>query len=213
MATLTVELPDELLSRLNQSGYSAQELIQDVILQLLENEPGLTATELANRLAISGKKGATGKYNQPRPISSQRKSKTQREDLPREEVVRRLVEAGFVYDPGETDSPAAQEWRALSEEERQQHTKIMNETYFPDSPASRAAIEDRRGRWGEPTRTEVIARLVSERLIPQPGSWDDEYARAWRSRPEDERQRLIAEMHNLFFPDSFASHLISKNRR
>ena len=144
MATFTVELPDELLSRLNQTGYSAQEMVRDVILQILENEPGLTAAELASRLAISGNESATGKYDQPRPTSSQRKGKPQHKDLPREEVVRRLVEAGFVYGPDETDSPAAQEWRALSDGERQRHTKVMNEMYFPDSPASTYIIESRR---------------------------------------------------------------------
>jgi hypothetical protein len=113
----------------------------------------------------------------------------------------------------ETDSPAAQEWRALSEKERQQHIEVMDEMYSPDSPASRAVIENRRGSWGEPTRTEVIARLVSEALIPQPGSWDDKYARAWRNRSAEERQRLITEMHNLNFPDSFASQLIAQDRR
>lgn len=66
------------------------------------------------------------------------------QDLPREEVIRRLMASGFVRPPEEYDSPAAQEWRELTEEERQQHLNEMNELYFPDSPASNHIIESRR---------------------------------------------------------------------
>lgn len=66
------------------------------------------------------------------------------QDLPREEVIRRLLASGFVRPPEEYDSPAAQEWRALTEEERQQHRKEMQELDFPDSPASTHIIESRR---------------------------------------------------------------------
>ena len=65
-------------------------------------------------------------------------------ELPREEVIRRLLASGFVRPPEEYDSPAAQEWRDLTEEERQQHLREMNELYFPDSPASTHIIESRR---------------------------------------------------------------------
>lgn len=65
-------------------------------------------------------------------------------DLPREEVIRRLMVSGFVRPPEEYDSPAAQEWRELTEEERQQHLNEMDELYFPDSPASTQIIESRR---------------------------------------------------------------------
>ncbi len=63
-------------------------------------------------------------------------------DLPREEVIRRLMASGFVRPPEEYDSPAAQEWRELTEEERQQHLNEMDELYFPDSPASTHIIEN-----------------------------------------------------------------------
>ena len=65
----------------------------------------------------------------------------------------------------------------------------------------------------EPSREEVIQQLVDAGLIRKPGSWDTPGAKAWRERPEAEKQRLIKEMQATYFPDSFASNLISENRR
>ncbi|MEZ4870142.1 MAG: hypothetical protein R3C14_52925 [Caldilineaceae bacterium] len=65
----------------------------------------------------------------------------------------------------------------------------------------------------EPSRSEIIQQLVTAGLIRAPGTWDTPGAKAWRERPEDEKQQLIKEMQTTYFPDSFASNLISENRR
>jgi len=65
----------------------------------------------------------------------------------------------------------------------------------------------------EPSREEVIQQLVAAGLAREPGSWDTPGAKAWRERPEAEKQQLIQEMQATYFPDSFASNLISENRR
>jgi len=145
MATLNIEVPDEILSRLNQTGHSAQEIILDAIVRVLANEPeGLTVDELTNRLSISDKVSSLEGDIPSAPSLSKRRRKPKNKNLPREEVLRRLLESGFVRRPEEYDSTAAQEWLSLSEEERQQHIKEMNEMYFPDSPASTYIIESRR---------------------------------------------------------------------
>lgn len=65
----------------------------------------------------------------------------------------------------------------------------------------------------EPSREALIQQLVAAGLIRQPGSWDTSGAQAWRAHAEDEKQRLVKEMQATYFPDSFASNLISENRR
>lgn len=67
----------------------------------------------------------------------------QNQELTREEVEKRLLQSGFVSDPADYDSPAVHEWEALSEEERQEYTKEMEELFFPTSPASNFIIESR----------------------------------------------------------------------
>lgn len=65
----------------------------------------------------------------------------------------------------------------------------------------------------EPNREEVIQQLVAAGLVRAPGSWDTPGAKAWRERPEAEKQQLIKEMQATYLPDSFASNLVSENRR
>lgn len=69
------------------------------------------------------------------------------------------------------------------------------------------------GSTNEPSREEVIQQLVAAGLVRAPGSWDTPGAKAWRERPESEKQKLIKEMQDTYFPDSFASNLIAENRR
>lgn len=138
MATLTIELPDEVVSHLAQIGHSPKDILLDEILQILGDEPGLTATELASRLFVFHQVGKFSDSTQPSlPL---RGRKNRKKDLLRTEIVRRLFESGFVRKPEEYDSSAAQEWRALPEIERQQHMKKMSEMYFPDSLASNYII-------------------------------------------------------------------------
>jgi hypothetical protein len=65
----------------------------------------------------------------------------------------------------------------------------------------------------EPSREALIQQLVATGLIREPGSWDTPGAQAWRAHADNEKQRLVKEMQATYFPDSFASNLISENRR
>ncbi len=209
MALLTVEIPERLLAKLKRTGRPAQEVIVEALEETLNDE---VANEEIAALPPASQELDQGEHE----VSStprRRERKPEAEDLPHAEVVRRLIEAGFVRRPDEFDSLAAQEWLALSEEERQQRIKAMEKDYFPDAPASRAVIRNRKQLETDVPREEVIRRLVATGLIREPGSWDNEYARAWRDRPEEEKQQLIKEMEETFFPDSFASRLIAENRR
>ncbi|MDQ3247670.1 MAG: hypothetical protein M3Q45_00540 [Chloroflexota bacterium] len=62
----------------------------------------------------------------------------------REELVKRLVDAGLVRDPEEYDSPDVREWLALPEAERQKIVAEIQAIWFPDSFASQTIIQDRR---------------------------------------------------------------------
>lgn len=62
-------------------------------------------------------------------------------------------------------------------------------------------------------RDEVIQQLVAAGLVRAPGSWDTPGAKVWRERTEAEKQQMCEAMRATYFPDSFASNLISKNRR
>ena len=62
-------------------------------------------------------------------------------------------------------------------------------------------------------REELVQRLVAAGLIREPGTWDTPGAKAWRELSEDEKKRYFQEMESIYFPDSFASNLISQNRR
>ncbi len=140
MATLTIELPDEVVAHLAQIGHSPKEILLDGILQILAREPELTVTELASRLSLSSRVDVFGDLTQPTISFRERKKRKKEKNLPREEIIRRLLESGFVRKPEEFDNSSAQEWRALPETERQQHIKEMTEMYFPDSPASNYII-------------------------------------------------------------------------
>ncbi len=63
------------------------------------------------------------------------------------------------------------------------------------------------------SREELIQRLVAAGLVRDPGTWDTPGAKAWRARPEAEKQQLVKEMQATYFADSFASNLIGENRR
>jgi len=63
------------------------------------------------------------------------------------------------------------------------------------------------------SREELIQRLVAAGLIREPGTWDTPGARAWRELSAEEKKQYFQEMETIYFPDSFASNLISQNRR
>ena len=63
------------------------------------------------------------------------------------------------------------------------------------------------------SREELIQRLVAAGLIREPGTWDTPGARAWRELSAEEKKQYFQEMESIYFPDSFASNLISQNRR
>lgn len=113
MATLTIELSDELMSKIAGTGRSAQEVIVDSLQRTLNSDSETSPAE-------------------------------QFEELSREEVIRRLGEAGYLEDPTVWDGPDAQAWRELSEQEKAQYFQEANAIRLPDSPASRYIIENRR---------------------------------------------------------------------
>ncbi len=131
----------------------------------------------------------------------------------KEEIVRRLLEAGFVRDPSEWDTPGARAWRDLPDAEKEQHLKEVAEAYFPDAPASRAVIRNRKRLDTEITRDEVVRRLISTGFVRDPNAWDTPGVRRWEALPETERQAFIEEMNRMYFPDSPASTYIIENRR
>jgi len=66
------------------------------------------------------------------------------QNLTRTEVIKRLLEVGFIRPPDEYKSAEAEAWAALPEETRTQIVREMDSMRFPDSPASRFIIENRR---------------------------------------------------------------------
>lgn len=62
----------------------------------------------------------------------------------REEMIRRLVQAGLIREPGTFDSPAAKTWRDLPQAEKRRHLKERNALRFEGSPGATAIIEGRR---------------------------------------------------------------------
>jgi hypothetical protein len=204
MALLTVEIPEKLLSKLKRTGRPAQEVIVEALEETLNDE---AVDEKIASLSAASQALDQGE-NELASMRRRGEHKPEVEDLPREEVVRRLIEAGFVRRPEEYDSPATREWLSLSEEERQQRIKEMEEVYFPDAPASRIIIRNRKRLETDVPRQEVVRRLVATGLIRSPGSWDMEAARQWRQLPEEEQQKLIHEVTALYFPDSPASKFL-----
>lgn len=136
MAQLTVEISEKLLAKLRSTGRPVQEVITESLERTLGGES--SQEDAPYKLRDQEETGKEIEYIRAKD------KKCLDKNLSREEVVRRLLESGFVRRPEEYDGPAVQEWLALSEEERQQHIKEMNEMYFPDSPASTYIIESRR---------------------------------------------------------------------
>jgi len=110
VTTLTVDVPNELLAKIKQSGRSVQELIVESLERTLND-----------RAAISLIKEPT-----------------------KDEIVQRLAEAKLIYMPNTWDSPAAQAWRDLPEDEKAQHLEERLHMRFAGSPAASAIIEERR---------------------------------------------------------------------
>ena len=204
MALLTVEIPERLLAKLKRTGRPAQEVIVEALEETLNHEA--VDEEIAS-LSPAAQALDQGEH-EGSSTHRRRAHKPEAEDLPHEEVVRRLIEAGFVRRPEEYDSPANREWLGLSEEERQLRIKETENVYFSD-----AVIRNRKRLETDVPREEVVRRLLAAGLIREPGSWDNEYARAWRDLPDEEKQRHIQEMNEMFFSDSPASRFIIENRR
>ena len=131
----------------------------------------------------------------------------------KEEIVRRLTEAGFIRDPSEWDTLGAKQWRDLPDAEKEQHLREVAEAYFPDAPASRAVIRGRMRLDAELTRAEMADRLIRLGIVRNPEEWDTAFARRWRNLPDDEKRRFIEETRAMFFPDAPASSYIIENRR
>lgn len=131
----------------------------------------------------------------------------------KEEIVRRLLESGLVRDPSEWDTPGARAWRDLPDAEKEQHLKEVAEAYFPDAPASRAVIRNRKRLDIELSRAEMADRLIRLGIVRNPEEWDTPSARRWRKLSDDEKRQFIEETRAMLFPDSPASSYIIANRR
>ena len=202
MALLTVEIPEKLLTKLRRTGHPEEE----VIVEALEKMFNLSAHP--KHESESGENDIP--TNKPEESIHPRKRKNQQleKNLPREEVIRRLVAAGLIEEPGSLDSAAARAWRDRPEEEKQLHLKEMNELYFPDALASRIIIRARKRYEKNVPRQEVVRRLVATGLVRKPGSWDTQAAKEWRQLSKTEQEKLISEVTALYFPDSPASRFL-----
>lgn len=132
--------------------------------------------------------------------------------LSREEVVQRLVAAGFIREPGTWDTPGAKAWRELSESEKARHHKEMEAIYLPDAAASTAIIRDRKRLETDVPRAEIERRLRNTGMIRPTRAWDTVEARRWEALPANEKEAFITEMNQLAFPDSPASTYITESR-
>ncbi len=181
MAIITVEISEELLAQLQQTGRSAQEIVVETLENALDKESD--------------------------PIE---KSQT---GPAKEEVLQRLLAAGLIREPGTWDSAGARAWRELPQEEKDRHIQEMESMYFPDAAASRAIIRGRKRLDTDLSRSEIEHRLRQARLIRPKRVWNTVAARQWEALPNDEKEKFIAEMNQLYFPDSPASTYITESRK
>lgn len=134
------------------------------------------------------------------------------DSLSREEVMQRLIAAGFIRQPGTWDTPEAKAWRELPESEKARHRKEMEAIYLPDAAASTAIIRNRKRLEQDVPRAEIERRLRNTGLIRPTHVWDTAEARRWEALPTAEKETFIAEMNQLAFPDSPASTYITESR-
>ena len=130
----------------------------------------------------------------------------------REELIQRLVAAGFIREPGTWDTVGAKTWRELPESEKARHLKEMSAIYLPDAAASTAIVRDRKRLEKDVPRAEIERRLRNTGLIRPTHVWDTAEARRWEALPADEKETFIVEMNQLSFSDSPASTYITESR-
>lgn len=142
MALLTVEIPERLLAKLKRTGRPAQEVIVEALEETLDDEvANEEITLLLSTVPALGQRGSDESSDSRAALRNRKQLET---DVPREEVIRRLLAAGLIREPDSWDNEYARAWRELPEEEKQQFIKEMEETFFPDSFASRLIAENRR---------------------------------------------------------------------
>jgi hypothetical protein len=73
--------------------------------------------------------------------------------------------------------------------------------------------ESSRSSVQEPSKAEIVQRLIDAQLVREPGEWDTPAAKRWQALSEEEKQRHINEMDSMYFPDSPASSYILESRR
>jgi hypothetical protein len=85
MATLTLEVPDEILTHLTEAGHSPQEILLTAIVQLLAAErTGLTSAELIHQSSLPGNARKPPGLQQPSAGSHPKRRKAKlktREDV------------------------------------------------------------------------------------------------------------------------------------
>lgn len=171
MSTLTIDVPNELLMRIEQSGRSAQEMIVEALERTLRNEP--TRDEIIHRLAEAKVINAPNTWDSPsaqawRDLPETEKAQHLKEvaetylaDAPasrsiirdrkrletersRAEMAERLIHLGIVRHPEEWDTLSARRWRELPDDEKRQFIEETQAMMFSDSPASSYIMANRR---------------------------------------------------------------------
>ena len=112
MAVLTVDIPDELITKIEGTGRPAEQVV----------------TEALERELSNGALSAEAVTAEPS----------------REEMIQQWIDSGLIADPNEWKTLDTESWDSLSEAEKQQHLRALNEVHFPNSEISRFIHENRR---------------------------------------------------------------------
>ncbi|HRJ43083.1 MAG: hypothetical protein KJZ86_00655 [Caldilineaceae bacterium] len=64
----------------------------------------------------------------------------------------------------------------------------------------------------EPSKEEIVRRLMEVGLVREPSELDLPEAREWEDLPEDEKEQHLKEVAEMYFPDSPASRAVIRGR-
>jgi hypothetical protein len=204
--TITVEMVTDAITHLNRNQ------LRDVwqFVQFLDYKATLEddgAEDEALWVAVQAHEAYKAQHPEESPEIYHTK-----EELSRAEVLQRLHSAGLIREPGVWDTAGARTWRELPQEEKEHHLRETQALYLPDAAASRAVIRGRKRLDTDLPRTEVERRLHQAKLIRPKRVWDTAETRRWDALADDEKERFITEMNELYFPDAPASRYITESR-
>ena len=64
----------------------------------------------------------------------------------------------------------------------------------------------------EPSKEEIVQRLIESGFVRDPNEWDTSGAKAWRDLPDAEKEQHLKEAAEMYFPDSPASRAVIRGR-